>query len=214
MHLVHYPDVSCIGGRSKPFFAEGWPDWPNNYIDVFYGVRDFGEITKYLEFPKYPFGLNMAFRKEVFSRVGIFSTKLGRHGNALLSGEETEFFYRVSKHDLKTLYSPKVMVKHRIPKERTKSAWILSRYYWQGVSDIIISQLTENKSRKTLFKIAYDDFKTLKGYLMASYLFSPVKLYWHIKKIKPEGWANIKYTIGRMRQAFFMSISIKGNGLT
>lgn len=207
----NYPEASCLGGKSNPLFAEGEPDWANKEIYVFYGDTAFGEIAKNIEFPKYPFGLNMAFRKEVFTRVGMFSPKLGRYGNSLLSGEEAELFYRISKNNLKTLYSPSVMVRHRIPAERTKTAWILSRYYWQGVSDIIVDQLIEKRSRKMLFKIAFDDLIILKSHLIGLYAFSPRKLYWHLKSIRPEGWADAKNKIGRIRQALSMAISIRKN---
>jgi GT2 family glycosyltransferase len=204
-----YPDAACIGGKSSPLFLDRKPEWANNDIFVFYGDTGFGETAKYIEFPKYPFGLNMAFRREVFDMVGMFSPELGRYGSSLLSGEEAELFYRISKYKLKTVYSPYVAVRHRIPADRTKTGWILSRFYWQGVSDVVFDQLIERRPRRALLKSAFDDLMTLTGHLIGSFMFSPKKLYWHIKKIKPEGWADIRYKAGRMRQAISEAFSIR-----
>lgn len=202
-------DADCIGGKSIPLFMGGKPEWANSDIYVFYGDTGFGETIKHIEFPKYPFGLNMAFRREVFNVVGMFSPELGRHGSSLLSGEEAELFYRISKHKLKTVYSPYVAVRHRIPAERTKTGWILSRFYWQGVSDVVFDQLIERRTRRALLESAFKDLMTLTGHLLGSFTFSPKKLYWHIAKMKPEGWADIRYKAGRIRQSLTEVFSMR-----
>ena len=42
-----------------------------------------------------PFGANMAFRRHVFDRVGLFDTSRGRKGAVLASGEDGEMFERI-----------------------------------------------------------------------------------------------------------------------
>ncbi|OFY68983.1 MAG: hypothetical protein A3G23_13340, partial [Bacteroidetes bacterium RIFCSPLOWO2_12_FULL_37_12] len=122
-----YELASCVGGKNIPVFLEGSPEWKIDDVAGFYGDTRFGETPKFIEFPEYPFGLNMACKREVFSKVGLFSIDLGRYGGSLLSGEEAEFFYRVNMAGLKVFYTPHAVIHHRIPAERTKARWIIRR---------------------------------------------------------------------------------------
>lgn len=56
-------------------------------------------------------GNNMSFRKEVFSKVGLFIESLGA-GSSIGSGEDTEFSYRLLWHRCKLVYSPLPLVHH------------------------------------------------------------------------------------------------------
>jgi len=56
-------------------------------------------------------GANMAFRREVFERVGMFDVRLGA-GTFFAGGEDIEFFYRAMKAGYKMVYAPNVLVYH------------------------------------------------------------------------------------------------------
>jgi glycosyltransferase involved in cell wall biosynthesis len=56
-------------------------------------------------------GNNMSFRKEVFSKVGVFIETLGS-GSPMGAGEDTEFSYRLLWHRCKVVYSPRPLVHH------------------------------------------------------------------------------------------------------
>ena len=56
-------------------------------------------------------GNNMAFRKRVFRKVGLFDESLGP-GTRLNHAEDTEFSFRVLFHRCKVLYSPVPVVQH------------------------------------------------------------------------------------------------------
>jgi glucosyl-dolichyl phosphate glucuronosyltransferase len=49
-----------------------------------------------------PFGANMAFRRVVFDRVGLFDTSRGRKGAVLASGEDGEMFERIHRAGLRS----------------------------------------------------------------------------------------------------------------
>ncbi len=92
-----------------------------------------------------------------FAEVGLFNTFLGRKKKNLLSKEETDYFYRVTQAGLKIIYTPKALLYHRIPSERTEPSWILSRHYWQGVSNIAFKQIHRRLGQYIAVVTVFDD---------------------------------------------------------
>lgn len=138
------PDVSCVGGRVVPHFEEERPNWIEDDLLWIYGVTRYGDREREIRYPEIPIGCNMAFRRAVFDRIGDFHTSLGRKPGILLSGDEDHFLIRASKAGLKTLYSPDAEVAHRIPTARANRKWVLSRFYWAGVSEVAMRQLGDD----------------------------------------------------------------------
>ena len=80
-----------------------------------------------------PVGAFFAVRRECFDVVGLFSENLGRFGNHLLSGEETELFNRIQKYmGLKVILDSSVTVYHVIHGRGWR--YILKRTFMEGVS--------------------------------------------------------------------------------
>lgn len=146
------PETDCIGGNSIPVLETERPLWLTDNMLKLYGSTLSGEAEKFMNFPEHPFGVNMAFRKKTFQLVGGFNTSLGRIKKSLLSNEEKEFFYRIHQAGMKTFYTPKAIIFHRIPKDRLDQKWILKRIYWQGISKVAFNQLVQKKSKTLLFK--------------------------------------------------------------
>ena len=132
--FVKYPDALAIGGKILPRFEIDRPDWLTSNFDNYLSIMDFGDFEQ--EYPSnlFPFGANMAFRREVFDSY-TFSNDLGRKGMSLLSGEETYLFRSIAQHG-KIYYIPDMYVNHFVTKERLTKKWMLSRLYAQGVSDV------------------------------------------------------------------------------
>ena len=149
-----HPEVDCVGGNSIPVFEAPRPDWLTDHFAMLYGSTLSGDTEKRMIFPEHPFGVNMAFRREVFERVGCFNTRLGRIKNSLLSNEEKELFYRIDRAGMHTHYSPKAVVYHRVPKDRMNQQWILRRVFWQGISKVAFNQLVSKRSKRDLFEDA------------------------------------------------------------
>jgi glycosyltransferase involved in cell wall biosynthesis len=145
----------CIGGRSIPNFEAGKPSWISTDLLVLYGSTNSGDAIKQMKFPEHPFGLNMAFRREVFASVGHFNTTLGRIKSSLLSNEEVDLFFRIDKASLPVFYTPFAIIHHRIPESRTLKSWVLKRYYFQGISDTAFKHIVNRVSlRNSLLGIA------------------------------------------------------------
>lgn len=139
------PEFSCIGGRVVPSFEADRPAWLDDDLLWIYGVTRYGDQEREIRHPEIPIGCNMAFRREVFERNGGFVTSLGRKPGILLSGDEDEFLIRAAKAGMKTLYVPEAQVSHRIPPARLARRWVISRFYWAGVSDIAMRQLGDDR---------------------------------------------------------------------
>ena len=149
-----HPEIDCVGGNSIPVFEALRPDWLTDDFAMLYGSTLSGDTEKRMIFPEHPFGVNMAFRREVFERVGGFNTRLGRIQKSLLSNEEKEMFYRIDRAGMHTHYLPKAVVYHRVPEDRMNQQWILTRVFWQGISKVTFNQLVKRKNKRDLFEDA------------------------------------------------------------
>ncbi|XSG86417.1 MAG: glycosyltransferase [Methylohalobius sp. ZOD2] len=175
------PSVHCMGGRSIPVFENGEPDWLTQNILPAYGSTCSGEQIKLMEYPEHPFGLNMAFRRKVFHKIGKFNTKLGRKGRNLLSNEESELFWRIHREEMNVIYNPNAIIYHRIPKERTTPEWVLRRFYWQGRSDGVLDRIVLGRSRLQLLNNLVDRFSsTLRSSFKGLSWLHPKKAYWQL----------------------------------
>jgi GT2 family glycosyltransferase len=77
-------------------------------------------------------GANMAFRREVFSRVGFFHPDLGLTGRKLYRGEEIELVRRALAAGCRVIYDPRLVVWHRIPAARMRRRFISRLYFEQA----------------------------------------------------------------------------------
>lgn len=109
-----HPDVYSVGGKITPRFLTGVPDWYSRYFNGLVGSFDQGPAVKQLTGERYPCGANMAFRKEVFDKVGYFNTLLGRSGTGLLANEEKDIYKRILAADCKVYYLPGMSVLHAV----------------------------------------------------------------------------------------------------
>lgn len=212
-----HPEIACVGGKSIPKFEGKKPEWITDQLLTIYGSTNSGDKEKLMNFPEHPFGLNMAFRNDVFGLVGFFNPKLGRKKTSLLSCEEVDLFYRINQAGLKTWYTPHAIIWHRIPSERTEKNWILQRYFWQGRSEAAFQQIVNRKSRLTLLKELYIDlnhllmllkelyidFNKLKKTTIWSFLRSPRKIYWDLNAISFDKWIKIYASAGIVRQKLY-----------
>jgi GT2 family glycosyltransferase len=120
-------NADACGGFIAPIFETPPPHWLTPRFYGFLAIRvdreDDYEIT---EAGKAPFGANMAFRREVFGRVGPFDTERGRKGKVLASGEDGEMFERILAAGLKVVFLGKSRVHHKVESFR-----LTKRYLWR-----------------------------------------------------------------------------------
>ncbi len=82
-------------------------------------------------------GANMAFRREVFERVGTFDVRLGA-GRFFAGAEEVDLFYRAMKAGYRQLYAPNVVVFHDHDRTRVDQACRMEFGYGKGLAALLI----------------------------------------------------------------------------
>ena len=118
-HFATQPETMAAGGPIEPLYETSEPAWMSPYTKALLTAwMNYG--TQVREYPngRYPGGGNAAYRKEVFERVGLFNTELGRKGNLLLASEEKDIFDKMKALDMKVLYLPTPVLHHCIPQAK------------------------------------------------------------------------------------------------
>lgn len=122
-----------------------WPGERPNWIpaerESFYSGLDLGRHPHRLAYPQFPYGANMAVRRDALEEVGGFSTRLGRRGTDLVSGEERELFRRLAARGGTITYVPGAAVYHHVLPERVRRRWLIRRSFAQGRSEVLLQSL-------------------------------------------------------------------------
>jgi glycosyltransferase involved in cell wall biosynthesis len=118
-----HPEAVAAGGPMIACYEEVRPRWMSHYTEAL-AASTINLGGRMRRFPRgsYPIGGNMAFRREVFERIGTFDTSLGRTGAALLGGEEKELFGRLTASGGEIWWVPTAIVHHLIPPARLTDA--------------------------------------------------------------------------------------------
>jgi glycosyltransferase involved in cell wall biosynthesis len=143
------PRVAGVGGQARPLWegpAPGW--WPPELLWVvgcsYSGLPEAGPVRN-------PLGCNMAFRADLFQRVGMFNPAIGRLGSLPLGCEETEFCVRVGRAmpDCLIVMTGGAEIDHRVPAARVSASYLLRRCYFEGISKAVVRRLGDSRSLGT-----------------------------------------------------------------
>ncbi len=123
----------AIGGRVLLHGDWPLPRWLKPELWGFLACLDYGDAEMPLtEIEKPFFGANMAFRREVFERLGGFDPELGRNGAVLIGGEEIDLFHRMLAAGMRVAYQPKAAVRHAVDPKRFRKNYFRSIHYNDG----------------------------------------------------------------------------------
>jgi glucosyl-dolichyl phosphate glucuronosyltransferase len=134
---LHGGEWVGAGGRVLPpsdFVPPGWLQTKGLLVSGPLATFDLGEKAGQLSEP--PFGANMAFRREVFDKLGLFRTDLGRTGKNLISNEDTEFGRRMLAAGMRLRYEPSALTYHPVEAHRLKKSYFLHWWFNKGKSDV------------------------------------------------------------------------------
>lgn len=125
-----HPEALAAGGRVIAAYEEApRPRWMSRYTEQpIANPMDFGEEVRLFPRGRIPAGGNMAFRREVFERYGCFNPELGRVGDRLIGGEESDLFERLERAGHRPYYTPQAIMWHLIPARK------LTRSYLDGLA--------------------------------------------------------------------------------
>jgi glycosyltransferase involved in cell wall biosynthesis len=128
-------DADVMGGRVELWWQEiSRPDWFDSRFDGYLSRLDLGSHWKPVTSPAAAIGANFAFRRTVFDRIGGFRKDLGRKGQVLLSGEETEFIRRALDAGFTMIYSADAWIKHWVARSRVNLNYLSQVAYGNGIS--------------------------------------------------------------------------------
>jgi len=139
------PIVLDYQGQKRPLHLEGDLQ---GLLGGFY--LPYSQPVYVTTWTEYPWGGNIAFRKSIFSKVGLFNTDMGPSGNKRLTAEETEFVDRINKSGGKIMYIPEARVRHFVPPERL----LKSHLYRVGLS-LALSHVYLTQDKKIYKKLRW-----------------------------------------------------------
>jgi glycosyltransferase involved in cell wall biosynthesis len=112
--LEKYLADAC-GGYIAPMWEAPPPAWLTERFYGFLAVRtDRTDDYPIASSSQAPFGANMAIKKAVFDKVGLFDTNRGRKGKVLASGEDGEMFERILAAGHKAVFLGQSRVHHKV----------------------------------------------------------------------------------------------------
>jgi glycosyltransferase involved in cell wall biosynthesis len=107
--------ADASGGYIAPIWETPPPVWLTERFYGFLAVRTDRTDDYSIESPSQaPFGANMAIKKTVFDKVGLFDTERGRKGKVLASGEDGEMFERILAAGHKAVFLGQSRVHHKV----------------------------------------------------------------------------------------------------
>ena len=132
------PSVWAVGGPVSPSIAASYPPWFSARFLPYLSAWELGEKGLDLRYNEYPRGTNIAFKRSVFDRLGMFLPELGRRGRSLRSCEEIELCLRIERAGGRIRYAPAARVSHKVDISRLTEEWMIRRFTAQGFSEAIM----------------------------------------------------------------------------
>jgi len=135
-------DCGFVGGRVLPLWGGPKPRWlaeHNGLHAKVIALLDHGDVAR--EFGSgisWPLGVNVAYRREVFERVGLFDNRLGRKAGTLRNQAQREWHLRARALGVRGYYLPDMVVLHHVATERLKKQYFRRWMYWHGISRALL----------------------------------------------------------------------------
>jgi len=137
--------VEYSGGPVRPIWETARPEWlPMDRSDIWgtIAILDYGpEPFVFEERRRVPLGANMAVRRSLIDRIGLFDGRLGRSGSQLLGQEVPEFLARARAAGARGMYVPEMLVDHHVPARRLTKQYFRRWWYGKGISRAQLDRL-------------------------------------------------------------------------
>lgn len=133
------------GGPVIPKYDTRRPGWMSKYTEQMIAnpIR-LGRRLRPFPHGVVPAGGNMAFRREIFSLHGGFDPMLGRNGEALTGGEETEMFSRLRAIGERPYYVPGAVIYHHVPGSKLTEEYFRKLSFGVGRSKYVRADIEGN----------------------------------------------------------------------
>jgi len=139
--LARY-ECGFVGGPVRPVWGAEKPAWLNErsptHMKVI-AILDHGvEMREFGCGIGWPLGVNVAYRRDVFERVGLFDNRLGRKWGTLRNQAQREWHLRARAAGVRGAYLPEMIVHHLVPRDRLNRGYFRRWLYWNGISRAIL----------------------------------------------------------------------------
>jgi glycosyltransferase involved in cell wall biosynthesis len=118
--LDAHPEVDYVGGRVLPRWPAAPPAWltPDHWSPM--ALTDFGDAPIYVnaETQYCLIGANLAFRRQVFDRIGLFAPDFQRVKDGIGSTEDHELQLRLWNAQRQGIYVPEIVVTAEVEPRR------------------------------------------------------------------------------------------------
>jgi glycosyltransferase involved in cell wall biosynthesis len=120
-----HPEIDYVGGLVLPNWREPPPRWLTKSHWAPLALQDYGaeRIVTGRERGLCLVGANLAFRRRVFDRVGLFSPTLGRIKDGIGSTEDHDMQLRVWRAGMRGLYDPSPVVTADVTPDRMQKSY-------------------------------------------------------------------------------------------
>jgi glucosyl-dolichyl phosphate glucuronosyltransferase len=123
--FASHPEIDYVGGRVLPNWLASPPRWLTEAHWSPLALQDYGEqpLVSGRERAVCLVGANLAFRRRVFERVGVFAPSLGRIKDGLGSTEDHDMQLRIWRAGMRGLYAPQVVATADVTPDRFEKAY-------------------------------------------------------------------------------------------
>lgn len=140
------PVPAAVGGPVRLKWEVPEPEWINHALRLPLGFLDWGRQPRRLTPAEFLIGANCSYCRAVLEQFGGFDEHLGRKKNCLLSGEEILIQRKIEQNSGYLFYAPAAGVQHLVPAARTQPWWFYHRFFWGGVTDVLLSRTVQATS--------------------------------------------------------------------
>lgn len=130
-------DHKVFGGRIEVVWPDGEiHDWAkSSYVRRFIFVEHrYAAEEKQYKHGEHPFGPNFWVRREVFDNGRLYDETIGPTPGNYIMGSESSFLIGLIRNGYDIVYSPDVVVGHRVRREQISAQYIRKRIYRLGRS--------------------------------------------------------------------------------
>jgi glycosyltransferase involved in cell wall biosynthesis len=180
---TNHPEIAVFGGRIELSWPAGEPpewataDWIKDFA---FSFHHYANQETFYKPPACPFGGNLWVRSSVFKKVPFFDESIGPRPTNRVMGSETSFLRELQRQDVRMLYCPSCVVRHRILAKECKLPALRRRGYTFGRGQTRI----HGRHRKRL----YSRSKALWGAtILADYCYTALRyavgaVHWNMRR--------------------------------
>jgi glucosyl-dolichyl phosphate glucuronosyltransferase len=170
--FIRWPEAVYFGGKIAPWFEVPPPDWVQSNLKSFEAmlvIRDLGPDAFVFSPPEFPFGANMAFRREALQSV-TFDPRLGKSGKNEMLGDDTAVIEELHRRGQIGVWVPDARVNHFVNKERLTVEYVWRFGFNSGRSTSLLGKFDKDARSKRWFGIPRYMYTFVIEYSVRSFL--------------------------------------------